>query len=133
MGILPSVAVQAFWFGRHQAPLPGAWDVARMAASGFAFWAVWGAISGLVFASLLMLRERRHTLGALSTARVALWGALAGLTIPLIIVFYVLTHSPSALLSPIPLLIGGFGAALGCACSLSSLALARRAPLRQAR
>jgi len=43
-----------------------------------------GLLSGLGFAGILALAERRRTVGALSLGRVALWGLLGGVAIPLL-------------------------------------------------
>src|SRR5687768_11985217 len=43
-----------------------------------------GFLSGLGFASLLSLAERRHSLRELSLGRVALWGMLGSAAIPLL-------------------------------------------------
>ena len=44
-----------------------------------------GLLSGLGFAALLSLAERRHQVSALSLRRVALWGALGSASIPLML------------------------------------------------
>src|SRR5688500_15985383 len=44
-----------------------------------------GFLSGLGFAALLSLAERRHQVSALSLGRVALWGALGSASIPLML------------------------------------------------
>lgn len=132
LGILPSVAVQIFWFARHQTEMLSAWRVAVMVANGIPLWGIWGAISGTVFAVLMMLREREGSVGTLSARRIAAWGAFAGLPIPLLSTALMLTHARS--LTVVPAVIGviGVGALLGMACGVGSLALARRAPYGRA-
>src|SRR5213592_2756771 len=45
-------------------------------------WILWGAVSGGIFAIVLMFAERRRSLLELATARVALWGAVGSLALP---------------------------------------------------
>ncbi|HEX8430139.1 MAG TPA: hypothetical protein VF625_02585 [Longimicrobium sp.] len=128
VGVIPSVAIQAFWFGRHQEGMVTATTLARMAGSGFAFWGAWGAISGAVFATAMMARERRRTLNDVSARRVAGWGALAGLTVPLLSLAVVAAHPPAGGVPIGMALIPMAGAVLGSLCGAGFLALARHAP-----
>ena len=124
VGVMPSVAVQAFWFGRHGgAPLSLA-VILPMAGWGFAIWAAWGALSGLVFGMVVAIGERHRSVDGLSPRRIAGWGAIAGLTIPTLILVYVVTHAQALSLSmgTIPL----FGALLGTGCGAASLVAARQ-------
>jgi hypothetical protein len=82
---------------------------------------VYGAVGGLVFASVMMLLERRRRLEDLSLRRVAAWGAIGGMGLPAAVIAA----------APIPIALGTFGGlavtgALGAACSAGTLALARR-------
>jgi hypothetical protein len=52
----------------------------------FFLWSFFGAISGAVFAALLMWLERRRSIDNLVGRRVAGWGALGGATLPLVVV-----------------------------------------------
>jgi len=45
-------------------------------------WAITGANMGLIFATAIVLGERRKTIEALSPRRLAAWGFLAGATVP---------------------------------------------------
>ena len=90
-------------------------------------WAVTGAVSGVLFASMLILTERRHTLQQLVPRRIAAWGALGGALLPL-----VGATVTTAIAGPVALGGGvirvGLGALLGASCAALSLKLARRAP-----
>lgn len=74
-----------------------------------------GFVSGVAFGTLLSLAERRKTLLDLSPGRAAMWGILASAAFPL------LTGRADAVLVVCP---------LGAACAAASVAIARRAELR---
>ena len=78
--------------------------------------AIFGLVSGAVFAAVLSLADRRRTLGNLSLARVALWGFLGTSAFPL------LTPLPNSL----ALVFGPVGATLAA----GLVAIARRGELR---
>jgi hypothetical protein len=133
VGVIPSVAIQAFWFGRHgDAPLSAA-AILPMIGWGLAIWAVWGALSGLVFGTVVAIRERHRTAGDLTVRRIGTWGLIAGLTIPALVLAYVLTHSPAQAISPGMGKLLLFGALLGSGCGAGSLVLARRGQVRRSR
>jgi len=92
----------------------------------FVFWAIYGFLSGAVFAVLLARLERRRSVDDLATARVAAWGALGGASLPLLaIAIGALTGNiPGDWLSA-PLI----SAVLGAMCAAASLRFAKR-PLR---
>jgi hypothetical protein len=96
---------------------------APLALAGiFAFFALTGAVSGLLFSLVFMTAERQQPLEALSLPRMALWGSLGGVLIPGAL--QLLLKLP-----PAPYLaVFGVGGALGAACATVTLALARRAP-----
>jgi hypothetical protein len=77
-----------------------------------------GFISGSAFALILSSAERRKSVKDLSTWRAALWGALGGAALPLLT-----TMNDSVLLNTIP---------LGAIFAASTVAIARRAALREA-
>lgn len=92
-------------------------------------WTLWGALSGAIFAVVLAIAERRHTLAELSLARVALWGAIGSLALPAALTI------AEVMQTPFPpsewrfvLAALGIAAALGAGCAVGTLALARRAP-----
>jgi hypothetical protein len=91
-------------------------------------WAVTGAVAGVLFATVLLMAERRRTLQDLLPRRIAAWGALGGALLPL--VGAALTASISG-----PIAAGrgamtvALGALLGGSCAFLSLKLARRAIL----
>jgi hypothetical protein len=77
-----------------------------------------GFISGSAFALILSSAERRKSVKDLSTWRAALWGALGGAALPLLT-----TMNDSVLVNTIP---------LGAIFAASTVAIARRAALREA-
>lgn len=74
-----------------------------------------GFVSGAVFGTLLSFAERRKTILDLSPGRAALWGILASAAFPL------LTGRADAVFVLCP---------LGAVCAAASVAIARRAELR---
>lgn len=91
-------------------------------------WTLWGALSGAIFAVVLAIAERRHTLAELSLARVAAWGAIGSLALPgaFTIADVMQTTFPYAQWRFV-LIVLGIAAALGAGCAAGTLALARRA------
>jgi hypothetical protein len=91
-------------------------------------WTLWGALSGAIFAVVLAIAERSHTLAELSFARVAVWGAIGSLALPagLTIADLVRTAFPSEW--RFVLIALAIAAALGAGCAAGTLALARRVP-----
>lgn len=77
-----------------------------------------GFISGAAFAAILSSAERRKSLRDLSVSRAALWGAVGGAALPLLT-----TMNNSVLFNTVP---------LGAIFAASTIAIARRAALREA-
>jgi len=77
-----------------------------------------GFISGSVFALIFSSAERRKSIRELSVLRSAFWGALGGAVLPLLT-----TMNDSVLLNTMP---------LGAIFAASTVAIARRAALREA-
>src|SRR5258706_7012848 len=99
------------------------------ALSVLGIWTGWGALSGAVFATVLMVAEGRHALAELRIERVATWGALGALSAPLAIT--VAETMQSGPYSDWTFTIGVlvFSALLGAGCASGTVALARRAAL----
>lgn len=96
-----------------------------------ALWTVWGGISGMVFALIVGLAERRRTLHQLRLARVAIWGAFGCMTLPVVLALLDVIVTPAALRPygwRYPLMALTVSAALGAACAAGTLALGRRSP-----
>jgi hypothetical protein len=89
-------------------------------------WATYGAISGFIFA-VLLVAARRRALGSLTLPRVAVWGATSGIIIPIGFALGALARDPGFFSewNPVPALLAFAG--LGCACAVGSIFLARRA------
>ena len=99
------------------------------ALSVLGIWTGWGAVSGAVFATVLMIAERRHALAELSIGRIAVWGALGALSAPLAItVAEVMQPGPYTDLTFTAGVLG-LSALLGAGCASGTVALARRATL----
>lgn len=130
LGIVPSVAVQLFWFVRHDREMLSVWQVGVMAANGLPLWGIWGAISGTAFAVITIVGEHPRSVDTVSARRIALWGAFAGLPIPLAATAVMLALTDAPTIGTLSLMSGifGVGALLGSLCGVASLALARRAP-----
>jgi hypothetical protein len=88
-------------------------------------WGIWGALSGAVFATVLLWMERRRGIDDLSTARVAAWGALGGMALPTLMAVYLATGPLHRDLDGLPVVLL-LGALLGAGCAAGSLALARQ-------
>jgi hypothetical protein len=94
-----------------------------------AFYALWGAISGAVFALALVAAERKRSVAELSMLRVAIWGALGALGLPAgYSVFILMTSSVTPLISFA--FLGVVSSVLGAGSAVLTLALARRSRLR---
>jgi hypothetical protein len=78
-----------------------------------------GFVSGTVFAAVLASAERRRSVQDLSLGRAALWGTIGGAALPLLT-----TMNDTVLVNTIP---------LGVLFSTATVAIARRAALREAR
>jgi hypothetical protein len=89
--------------------------------SFLAFWTGIGVLSGALLATL----ERDQTLERLSAHRVAVWGALGGATVPVLSTLVVLAVTNLHLAAEAPPVFLAM-AALGSACALATLWLARR-------
>jgi hypothetical protein len=91
-------------------------------------WAVTGANMGLVFATALVLGERKKRMEGLSWRRFAGWGFLAGASLPVsLVAFRILTagYVPGITLRSAVVWAGVFGAT-GAALAVASLGAARR-------
>jgi hypothetical protein len=112
-------------------------EVLPYVLSGALFLAVYGLLSGVAFAGVLMLLERRRSIQDLTIARIAAWGALGGIGVLLVNVALVYWVEGLVLSETLPVLL--FMGLLGAGCAAGSLALARRTseaegheePLRQ--
>ena len=93
-------------------------------------WTVWGSVSGIGFATILTIAERRRTLARLSLLRLTSWGALGAMGAPLLLAaFETLRHSWTSAPYPWGALVAILliSAGLGAACAAASLLLAHRA------
>jgi hypothetical protein len=128
IGLVPSIAVQAFWSVRNdEAPLSLV-SVTAMAVNGIVFWAAWGAITGTVFSALLITFQRNSTVDSVSADRIATWGRLSGLTIPVLALAYATTHGPGLRTVPGVFFLLVLGVLIGRWCGRSTFLLARRTP-----
>jgi hypothetical protein len=92
-------------------------------------WTVWGAVSGGVFAILLMLTESGRSIRELSLGRVAVWGALGCMTLPLAFTALAIASGPWVFWHYDWItyaLILGMSAALGAVCAAGTVAAVRR-------
>ena len=91
--------------------------------------ALWGAVSGALFAFLLMLSETGRKLAELPLIRVAIWGGLGCLSLPLVITGIDLASGPWTFSTYdwLPVLVAlAVSAALGAMCAAGTVALVRR-------
>jgi len=103
----------------------GFFDTGLLGLSFLGFWTGIGVLSGAVFAALLATLERNQTLERLSARRVAVWGALGGATVPVLSTLAVLAMTNVSLTGEaLPVFLAM--AALGIACALATLWIARR-------
>jgi hypothetical protein len=101
-------------------------SISFLALSALA-WGVVGGIAGAAFSTLLVVRERRRSLEALSPWRVAVWGGLGGLIIPAALIGHdLLMYAHDALDVAGAMTVSALSVALGAGCAALTLALARR-------
>lgn len=98
----------------------------RIISGSALVWAVWGAISGAVFATLLALLERRRNVDTLSSRRTAVWGALGAMAVPGTVLIIVLARLPGFYLIQPALWTLSISAVQGGVCAFATLALAKR-------
>ena len=101
------------------------WVVWRALRHGVPTFALWGAASGALFATLLAVAERRRTLGGLRGVRIAAWGAAAGAVPPLLVAKFSGPLSELRFPHVVGMSAGG-AAVLGVAAALATLQVARR-------
>jgi hypothetical protein len=104
------------------------WGWTYLGEKALAF-AIAGAMSGAVFALVVVALERRWALGQLAMGRMAAWGALGGMTIPFVVLGTVLTELgrfPGGGAGRDWLVMTASLGALGAICSAATLAAARR-------
>lgn len=104
-------------------------EVMPYVLTGAIFLAVYGLLSGVAFAGVLMLVERRRGIRDLTLPRIAAWGALGGaavLGVNLVLVYLLEGLVPGDTL-PVLAIMG----LLGAGCAAGSLALARRSPVER--
>lgn len=92
-------------------------------------WTMWGGASGVLFALILGLAERRRTLASLSLVRTVVWGAIGCVTLPAALTIVDVLTTPAGLRGytwRFPLAALAVSAALGAACAAATLAVARR-------
>ena len=91
-------------------------------------WTLWGATSGVLFAIVLSLAERRGTLADLSKTRVTVWGALGAMTLPAVFFLLAAISDPDSSWIVGTALALAISAACGAMSSAATLHLARRSP-----
>jgi len=93
-------------------------------------WALGGAAMGLVFATTVLLSERKRTLATLSSRRFAVWGFVGGAIVPIgMATIYTLLGRTSPVINlRSGVVFAGICGALGAALAASSLRAARRTP-----
>ena len=106
-------------------------DFAPSRIVGFlSLWEAWGALSGAIFAVVLAVAERNHSLADLSLLRVSAWGAIGAMVLPVLLTVLALLRWSS--LPPYDWsLIGvvlAVCATLGGVCAAVTFAIAQRAP-----
>jgi hypothetical protein len=89
-----------------------------LTAAGFMglAWAIWGFITGSLFTALLGIAEQRQSVDTIRMRRAIAWGGLAGAFLPMI-------SGGAILIGTVATVVPG--AALGGACAVATLALAR--------
>ena len=89
--------------------------------------AIWRALSGAAFASILSIAERHSKLGELRMAHVTAWGATGSTMIPLITLGLIGASDPLMVL-PLSFVaaVGAVSAALGAGLAAGTLGVARR-------
>lgn len=114
---------------------PGLWSriLGGMVAEGLAPFVVVGALSGLLFSGLVVLREGHGRVDDVTLARAAAYGAASAPASPfLVFLFYWMTMPSGSVwleLGSRTLLAVSLLAGAGAACGAGSLWLARRAPV----
>jgi hypothetical protein len=92
--------------------------------------AVWGALGGVVFSTVLAVAERNRRLESLSFIRLAIWGALGGAALPAVLMIYSVIRAEQGIgdfwVAVVTIL--GVSGLIGAACASGTLALARRSP-----
>ena len=93
-------------------------------------WTLWGAVSGGVFAIVLMIAERRRSLAELSFTRTALWGAVGSLSLPAAFIVRDAIQAGALIEGRLAGLSVVLTAGLGAACAAGTLRIARQSPTR---
>lgn len=92
--------------------------------------AVWGALGGLVFSTLLAFAERNRRLELLSFTRLTIWGALGGAALPAVMMIYSVIRADRGVgdfwVAVVTIL--GVSGLIGAACASGTLAIARPSP-----
>jgi hypothetical protein len=103
----------------------------RFVANVFVRWGLAGAGTGCLFATALLLGERRRTLAALSPRRFTAWGFLAGAIVPMgiAIICEMTGRSSVAINLRAGIVFAGICGAAGAALAAATLRAARRAPV----
>src|SRR5204863_9308503 len=89
-------------------------------------WTLLGAVSGGVFAIVLMIAERRRSLAELSFTRTALWGAVGSLSLPAAFMVRDAIQSGVLIEGRLAGLSVVLTAGLGAACAPGTLRIARQ-------
>ena len=100
------------------------------------FFGIYGGIVGSIFALLLAIAERRHTLEQLSMTRVTAWGVLGGAALPAIGIATLglnnaLNGAPSMVRWMLITMLAA-SALLGGLCAAGTLAIGRHGQTREA-
>ena len=112
--------------GSNYVPSPPWSAVLEHALRGARVGAVWGLLSGAVFAATLAAVERRGGIERLLSGRVVAWGALSGMAFPAIMVLRLGVYGPDHDAIARLLTIFGLSALYGAAVAGGLLAAARR-------
>ena len=90
-------------------------------------WVLWGAVSGAVFAVVLMIAERSRSLLDLSLLRTASWGAIGAIALPLLATIIDVNRSTYWSMNwQFIGLVLAVSAGLGAVCAAATLAMVRR-------
>lgn len=106
----------------------GAWPSGRLLLEVVRQGAISGALSGMLFGTLLALTERRHTVAQLSARRVSALGVLSGMVPTSLIVVAMMLRFPNDAMVPLLARVMAICGAIGAASAGGVLYLARRAP-----
>jgi hypothetical protein len=125
VGGLALGVIQVVWLGLRDTP----WSLAfRFGTNAIGFWALIGAVLGLLFAVALPIAARRvSSLGALLARRVAASGAVSGVLVALGLLAVVMGGAMPPLIALA--LYVGVGALLGASVAAGMLRVAQRIPL----